>query len=1067
MATVDLPPLFSSSSSFHHHLQNDQTYYTFTNRTLIIDIQLNPRTTSAVKARPQQKQLRGNNYPSDISSLCGENPLKDALGIFGLITVDSDIYASLLKSCIKMKALTEGKQVHARIVLNGLAQNANLGTKLVNMYTVCGSMVEARLIFDKLLKRNLTLWNVMIRGYARNGNCEEALTLYYQMQREGMQPDDFTFTFALKACAGLSALQEGKDIHYHIIKNGIELNVFLGAALIDMYAKCESIEDALHVFDKMSARDVVSWNAMISGYVQNGHANEALAVFHQMQLADVKPNSVTIVCVLPACAQLAALKQGEQIQNYIIKSEFESDISVRTALIDMYAKCGDIQIARKLFDKTLKRNVVSWNAMITGYAQNGYFNEALNLFRQMHLAGVQYNRVTLLCVLPACAHLVALHKGMEIHENIVKSGFESDISVGNALIDMYANCGSIEIAQKLFDRMHKKDVVSWNTMIAGYSQNGHGKETWALLNQMQLAGIKPNSVTVVSVLSICAHLASLQKGKEIHDYIIRSGLESDMFVGNALIGMYANCDCIEAAHQLFDNMSERDVISWNAMIAGYARNGHCNEAFALFDQMQRANTKPNSFTMVSVLPACAHGTDLKQGMSVHNYIVKNGFESDASVGTALIDMYAKSGVTEAARQSFDRMSKRDVVSYNAMIAGYVHNGHANEALALFRQMQAMNMKANSVTVVSVLPACAHLAALQQGKSIHDYIIRSGFESDISVENALVTMYAKCGDIELAHKLFDKMSNRNVVSWNAMIAGWGMHGHAKNALALFSQMQQTGMKPDKITFVGVLSACSHAGLVDEGRHHFDCMSRDYCITPEVVHYACMVDLLGRAGRLAEAQDFIKNMPLEPDASVWGALLGACRIHSNVELTECVSECLLEMEPKKAGNYVLLSNIYAAAGRWDNVAKVRTMLKDRGLKKSPGCSWIELKNKVHVFLAGDKSHPCSEKIYAMLKSLACRMEEAGYVPDTSFVLHDVEEEEKERLIFSHSEKLAIAFGLINTSPGIPIHISKNLRMCGDCHSAIKYISKIVMREIIVRDTNRFHHFKDGVCSCRDYW
>jgi pentatricopeptide repeat protein len=372
-----------------------------------------------------------------------------------------------------------------------------------------------------------------------------------------------------------------------------------------------------------------------------------------------------------------------------------------------------------------------------------------------------------------------------------------------------------------------------------------------------------------------------------------------------------------------------------------------------------------------------------------------------------------------------------------------------------------------MTITSVLSACARLSALKHGKEIHHYIIRFWFESHVFVGSALIDMYSKCGSIEVARHLFDKLSERNIVSWNAMIAGYAMHGHGEDALSLFHQMQQADIDPDHITFIALLSACSHAGLIDEGWHYFISMSREYHITPKVGHYSCMVDLLGRAGRLDEAREFIDKMPFEPNADVWGALLGACRIHSNIELGKFVAERLFELQPENPGFYVVMSNIYAAAGRWEDVEKVRTMMKDRGLKRRPGCSWIEVKDKVHAFNVGDKSHPQSEEIYAMLDHLGGQMKKFGYVPDKNFVLHDVEDEEKEHILCYHSEKLAIAFGLISTSLGTPIRIIKNLRVCGDCHSATKFISMIVERQIVVRDANRFHHFKDGMCSCGDYW
>eukprot|EP01018_Ginkgo_biloba_P030846 Gb_06900 [translate_table: standard] len=993
-----LLPLPFPSAQLHHHY----TAHGFINNIHISQpctSQTNISSNAAVvNAMPTLNRTK-TNVP-DLDNLHKEDKAMEHLctSRFGSdVPLDFKTCDSLLQACTDMKALAQGKQVHARMLINGFDQNILLGTKLVTMYAICGSMVDARLVFDKIIDRNDFLWNAMIRGYAWNGPFEEALTLYCQMHQAGTQPDAFTFTFMLKACAGLSAQNAGKEVHCHIIRGGLDSDVYVGNALIGMYAKCRCTDCARQVFDKMSKRDGVSWNTMIAGYTQSGRTDEAWTLFHQMTLTDLKPNRVTIVSVLPACADLADLQKGKDIHDYVVENGFESHVSVAIALVDMYAKCGDIETAQHVFNKMSKTDAVLWNAMIAGYAQNGYADEALRSLHQMILAGVNPNGVTFASVLPACADLSAVQMGKEIHDYIIRNGWETNNFVMNALIGMYADCGEIEIARGLFDKMSKRDTVSWNAMIAGY----------------------------------------------------------------------AKCRRVEIARQLFDQMSKRDVVSWNAMIAGYSQNGYANEALALFHQMQLEAMKPNRVTIVSVLPACADLEALQQGKDIHEYIIKNRIESHVSVDIALIDMYAKCGSIEVARCLFDKISKKDVVSWSAIIAGYAQNGYANEAFKLFRHMQLAGVKSNRITIVSVLPACADLGALQQGKELHNYIIKNGFDCHVFVMSALINMYAKCGSIDAARCVFDKISERDVVTWNAMIIGYGMHGHGEDALALFIKMQQTDIKPDHITFVGLLSACSRAGLVEDGCQYFDCMSRDYCITPMVEHYACMVDLLGRAGRLDEAHDFIKRMPVKPNACVWGALLGACRIHHDIELGERVSKCLLELEPENAGNYVLLSNIYAAAGRWDDVARVRTILRDKGLKKSPGCSWIHIKNQVHCFLVGDRSHTESGKIYAMLESLARHMVEAGYVPDTSFVLHDVEEEKKEYMLGTHSEKLAIAFGLINTRPGVPIQITKNLRVCGDCHNATKFISKIAQREIIVRDANRFHHFKEGLCSCRDYW
>lgn len=524
--------------------------------------------------------------------------------------------------------------------------------------------------------------------------------------------------------------------------------------------------------------------------------------------------------------------------------------------------------------------------------------------------------------------------------------------------------------------------------------------------------------------------------------------------------------CLEA-RQVFDKIYDRDVVSWNSMVAGYAQNGHGDEALELYLQMQAAKVKPDSVTFAGILPACCGLSGLEQGKMIHSYIVKSGLESDILVSNALIAMYGRCGSLVCAIKVFDKMRQRDVVSWTAMITGYAQNRFAGEASKVFHEMQLAGVRPNAVTIISVLPACAHLVDIQQGKEVHAFAVRNSFEADVFLVSGLIDMYAKCGSIKDAYYLFDKMSYKDSTLWTSMIAGYSMHGQSDKSLMLFDKMQQLGYKPDHVTFVAVLSACSRSGMVDKGWNYFNRMSEDYGVEPRLEHYACMVDLLGRAGYLHKAYDFINNMPLKPNDDVWGALLGACRIHQDIKLGELVAEHLYGLKPKKAGYYVLMSNIYAAASRWDGVAKVRAIMKGKGVTKMPGYTWIQIKNKVHSFLVEDRAHPQSEKIHATLEGLARQMKEAGYVPKTNFVLQDVEEEEKEYILCGHSEKLAIAFGLINTTPGTSIRIIKNLRICGDCHDATKFISKIVGREIIVRDISRFHHFKDGLCSCGDYW
>eukprot|EP01018_Ginkgo_biloba_P019942 Gb_25604 [translate_table: standard] len=826
---------------------------------------------------------------------------------------------------------------------------------------------------------------------------KEAVDILHLMDQQGIRADSNIYARLLQGCIDMKCLAEGKRVHAHMTRTKFEAGIYIENRLVDMFAKCSSVLDARQLFDKMSTRDLFSWNTMITGYVRRGSVEEA----------------------------------------------------------------------RQLFDEMLERNSVSWTVMIGGYAQNGQSTEAMELFCKMQLEGAKPDQITFSSVLCSCAGAGNLEHGKQVHAHIISVGYESNVLIKNTLVDMYSKCGDIDAAHQMFDKMQERDEVSFNALIAGYARHEYGHEALNLYFQLYRAGMRLSQFTFAGVLSACANLLALEQGKQIHAHVILNGFESNVFVGNALVDMYSKCRSIDDAYLLFFEMPERDVVSWNAMITGYAQQGHGEEALQFFQQMQREDMKPTHFSFASVLSACANMTAFKQGKQIHTQIIKNGFDFNIFVGNALVDMYAKCGDVEKARFIFDKRPARNSVSWTSMIAGYAQKGHGEEALKLFCHMQRTDVKSDHATFASALRACASLAAMEQGKQVHAGIIKAGFDTNVFAGSALVDMYAKCGSIEDALHMFNKIPQRNLISWNAMIAGYAQNGCGKETLQLFEQMLQAGVKPDQVTFISVLSACSHAGLVDEGYQYFSSMSQDHCITPRADHYACMIDLLGRCGHLDEAENFINNMTIEPDAIMWLALLGACRIHGNIQLGKRAAESLFKLQPKNAAPYVLLSNMYAAAGRWGDVAMVRKIMNDKGVKKETAYSWIEVKNRVHAFVSDDRLHPQMKEIYATLERLASQMKAEGYVPDKKFVLHDVEEEWKEHFLCYHSEKLAVAFGIMSTAQWTTIRIVKNLRVCGDCHNAIKLISKIVGREIILRDANRFHHFMDGHCSCGDYW
>lgn len=521
-------------------------------------------------------------------------------------------------------------------------------------------------------------------------------------------------------------------------------------------------------------------------------------------------------------------------------------------------------------------------------------------------------------------------------------------------------------------------------------------------------------------------------------------------------------------------------------------------AVLLFSQMREFDVLPDSFTCSFVLKACVELKDVWSGRVVHGYVEKLGLKWNLVVMNMVVNLYSVCGEMGIAWLVFDKMSVRDVVSWNivlnglirrgdvgeaievfrrmpersvrswtAMISGYVKWGMAKEAVELFGEMEETGVSANEVTVVAVLAGCADLGDLDLGRRVHEYVNRSGFGRNVRVSNTLIDMYVKCGCLEDARRVFAGMQERTVFSWSAMIHGLAVHGRAEEAMSMFYKMVETDMKPNGVTFIGILHACSHMGLIEEGRKFFNTMSTEYGIVPEIEHYGCMVDLLSRAGLLQEAYEFISNMPMKPNAVVWGALLGGCRVHRNIDLAEEAIRHLHQLDPLNDGYYVVLSNIYAEMELWEEVARVRRLMKNQGVKKTPGWSSISIDGVIHEFVAGDETHPQAQDIFKRWEKLLGEMKLKGYVPNTSVVLLDIEDKEKERYLYRHSEKLALVFGLMNTPPGTPIRIMKNLRVCEDCHTAFKLVSEIVNREIIVRDRNRFHCFKDASCSCRDYW
>ncbi|XP_043721538.1 putative pentatricopeptide repeat-containing protein At3g15130 [Telopea speciosissima] len=671
-----------------------------------------------------------------------------------------------------------------------------------------------------------------------------------------------------------------------------------------------------------------------------------------------------------------------------------------------------------------------------------------------------------------CGKYGLLDQGQQIHTAIMKMGLDLDLIMNNFLIDMYGKCCRPDMASAVFDKMRERNVVSWTALMGGFLGQGNAEASLLLFCRMGFSGVRPNEFTLSSNLKACGILGVPENGMQIHVLSVKTGFEFVPVVGNSVIDMYSKCGMIEEATQMFNLMPVRNLISWNAMIAGYSHTGCNGKSLLLFKKIQKHGETPDEFTYSSVLKSCSGLGAIKEGAQIHASLITRGFPIALHkiMSSVLIDFYVKCRCLDEAIKLFDRIEPKNVVLWTAMIIGYVQEGGLQEAMDLFRQFMETGAEVDGFVLSSMMSAFADFALVEQGKQIHSFTVKVPSGLDVSVANSVVDMYVKCGLMEDAEKRFNEIPVKNVVSWTVMITGYGKHGSGKDAIRLFEEMQLENIDPDEVTYLAVLSACSHAGLIEESHKYFSRLCKDHQCEPKIEHYACMVDLLGRAGRLEEARNLIKTMPFEPSVGIWQTLLSACRLHKDLDIGREVGEVLLKLDCDNPVNHVMMSNLYVEVGEWKEYERVRKLMKVKGLKKEAGCSWIEIDKVMHYFYGGDDRHPLTDRIHKVLKEMERRMkEEMGYAYDVRFALHDVEEESKEESLRFHSEKLAIGLGLMCNgleNEGI-IRVFKNLRVCGDCHEFIKGLSKLLKKAFLVRDANRFHRFEDGVCSCGDYW
>ncbi|XP_015089440.1 putative pentatricopeptide repeat-containing protein At5g08490 isoform X2 [Solanum pennellii] len=762
----------------------------------------------------------------------------------------------------------------------------------------------------------------------------------------------------LKCCAAKADGMLGKALHTCVIKLGHHSCQFIIKALLNMYAKSKHLDDCQKLIHTIKYTDIVMWNILLSGFASSPlHELEMGRLFNLMQRECYpKPNSVTLAIIVPRSRHLGA---GKTLHCYALKHGLDCQTLVANAFISMYAKSGNILDADATFRGIPDKDVVSWNAMIAGLIENKLTDRAFELFRLMLRGSVLPNYATIANIIPTCPSLGGIdgyHLGRQMHCYVLRRvELLSQATVINALLSCYLRVGNFEGAETLFRNMENKDLVSWNSIIAGYAANSQCWKTIDFFREFtkeEMTG--PDSVTLMSILPVCPQLNNVLIGKQIHGYVIRhSFLHQDISVVNALISFYAKCGNIKEAYHIFLLTSNKDLISWNTMLDALAENQLHEEFIILLKEMFREGMKADSITLLAVVRYFANISRLDKIKEAHGFSVRYGF--------------VNYGLHEDAHGIFKRMTERDLTTWNLMVRAYAENDCPHQAVSLFTELLHHKMRPDTMSILSLLPVCAQMASSNLLKQCHAYVIRAFLDNDVYLVGALVDVYSKCATLKYAYKLFQSSPVKDLVMFTAMVGGYAMHGMGEEALGIFYHMLEMDFKPDHVIITTVLSACSHAGLVDEGLKIFDSMEKAHQIKPSMEHYACVVDLLARGGRIKDAFSFVTQMPFQADADIWGTLLGACKIHQEVDVGCAAADHLFQVNANDIGNYIVMSNLYAANARWDGVLEIRRSMKMRDLKKPVGCSWIEVERKKSVFAAGDYSHQQRGLIYETLRVL----------------------------------------------------------------------------------------------------
>ncbi|KAL5199575.1 hypothetical protein ABZP36_020778 [Zizania latifolia] len=781
-------------------------------------------------------------------------------------------FPPVIKACAAVSCVRLGKEVHCKVLRTGHGDSVGVQTAILDMYAKTGQTDLSRRVFDGMTRRDLVSWNAMIAGYSLNGCLREAVEALKHLQQDGFRPDASSLVGVVSVSRGLGAMDLGVSLHAFALKSGVLGDESLTPAFISMYDLFGHLPSCLLLFHQSSVNNLVSCNSMISACMQRGVWKEAFEVFRLMHCTGLQPDLVTVISILPCCSNFFGISLGESVHGMIIKFGLAEQVSVVRALVSMYSKLEELDSAVFLFYSQTRKSQLLWNSLISGYLVNNKWKMVLDSLRKMQNEGVVPDALTVINMIWACRHTKDLQVAKSIHAYAVRKRFQLNECVMNSLLAMYADCGELSTSYKLFQKMEVPMLISWNTIISGFSENGDTVACLRLFCQMRLAGLQFDLVTLISLISSLSAAEDTKIGESVHSLAVKSGCSLDVPVANALITMYTNCGIIQAGERLFDSLSSRNAISYNALMTGYRKNNLSGKILPLFHEMIRNDEKPNIVTLLNLLPICQNQL---QGKTAHSYAIRNLFKLETSLFASVICMYTRFSNIEYCHKVFNLVGQRNIIEWNSILSACVHCKQAVAAFDYFRQMQFLDVKNDEVTIVAIISAISQLGKTDLAECVMAHTLQKGFDGSTIVFNALIDMHSRCGNISFARKLFDSLMERDSISWSTMINAYSMHGDGGSALDLFLTMVASGVKPNDITFVSILSACSHSGFLEQGRALFVSLHTDHGITPKMEHYACMVDLLGRTGHLDEAYDIVTTMPLRPSESLLVSLLGACQ------------------------------------------------------------------------------------------------------------------------------------------------------------------------------------------------